>query len=120
MPKPPKETEERIHRMINGWKTLAPAKNYGGMTLAEFEAFGKASLDAREKLDDIEDQKIQAIAERDNADAVFNAKAQLVVNGVLADPDEGEDSALYEAFGYVRKSNRKSGLTRKKNDPEKK
>jgi hypothetical protein len=35
-----------------------------------------------------------------------------LVNGVLADPTEGPDSALYEAFGYTRKSERKSGLTR--------
>jgi hypothetical protein len=35
------------------------------------------------------------------------------VNGVLADPEEGPDSPLYEAFGYTRASERKSGLTRK-------
>jgi hypothetical protein len=38
---------------------------------------------------------------------------------VLAAPSEGDDSALYEAMGYVRKSARKSGLTRKKNEPVK-
>jgi hypothetical protein len=32
---------------------------------------------------------------------------------VLGDPAYGPDSALYEALGYVRKSERKSGLTRK-------
>jgi len=37
-----------------------------------------------------------------------------VVNGVLADPTEGPDSSLYEAMGYTRKSERKSGLTRGK------
>ena len=36
-----------------------------------------------------------------------------VVNGVLAGPTEGPDSALYAAFGYTRKSERKTGLTRK-------
>ena len=50
---------------------------------------------------------------RDSADEAFNTKAQQVVNGVLADPTEGPDSALYEGFGYTRKSERKSGLTRK-------
>jgi hypothetical protein len=39
--------------------------------------------------------------------------ADLVTNGVIGDPTEGPDSALYEAFGYVRKSEKKSGLTRK-------
>jgi len=54
----------------------------------------------------------QAINDRDSADATFLAKAQLVVNGVLADPTEGPDSSLYEAMGYTRKSERKSGLHR--------
>jgi hypothetical protein len=34
---------------------------------------------------------------------------QLVVNGVVSDPNYGPDSDLYESMGYVRKS----GLTRK-------
>jgi hypothetical protein len=33
---------------------------------------------------------------------------------VLSDPTEGPDSALYEAMGYTRKSERKSGLTRQR------
>jgi hypothetical protein len=51
-----------------------------------------------------------AINARDAADADSLAKIQLVVKGVAGDPAYGEDSALYEALGYVRKS----GLTRKK------
>jgi hypothetical protein len=34
-----------------------------------------------------------------------------------ADPTLGADSALYEAMGYTRRSERKSGLTRKRNEP---
>jgi len=34
--------------------------------------------------------------------------------------DEGADSALYEASGYTRRSERKTGLTRKRKDPSKK
>ena len=54
-------------------------------------------------------------ADRDRADEDSLAKAQLVINGVIGDPTEGPDSALYEAMGYSRKSERKSGLTRKRN-----
>jgi hypothetical protein len=43
-------------------------------------------------------------------------KNQLVVSGVLADPSEGPDSSVYEAMGYTRKSERRSGLTRKGNN----
>ena len=45
------------------------------------------------------------------------ADAKLVVAGVLADPTEGADSALYQGFGYTRSSERKSGLHRTRTKP---
>jgi hypothetical protein len=115
--KTPKYIEEKIARMLNGWETLASDKTFGGLTFAQFKAVTKPSLDARAHLDDLEAQTRQAIADRETADDAFEAKAQLVVNGVLADPTEGPDSALYEAFGYPRSSERKTGLTRKGKTP---
>jgi hypothetical protein len=116
MPKAPKDTEEKMERMLNAWRTLAPDKSFGGMTLAQFEstAAGPARA-ARQHIDDLNDQLTQSLAEREQADDVFSTKAQLVTSGVLADPTEGPDSALYAAFGYTRKSERKSGLTRRSN-----
>jgi hypothetical protein len=61
------------------------------------------------------DQRKQALADREAADDAFFAKARLVVNGVLADSAYGADSALYEAMGYTRTSERRSGLTRRRN-----
>lgn len=55
--------------------------------------------------------------QRDDADVVTNEAIQKVVKGVAGDPDFGEDSDLYEALGYVRKSERRSGLSRKKAAP---
>lgn len=117
--KSPKATEEKIARMLNGWETLAPDKTFGGMTLTQFKAVAKPSLDARARLDDLEDEKKQVISNREDADEVFEEKAQLVVNGVRADPTEGPDSALYESFGYTPDRDRKSGLTRKRKTPPK-
>ncbi len=117
----PKDYEQKIERMLNAWRTLAPEKSFGGMTLAQFEATAAPSLAARQRIDALEAQLKQEIATRDAADEVFNGKAQLVVAGVLADPTEGPDSALYAAFGYTRRSERKSGLHRtgKRAEPEK-
>jgi hypothetical protein len=113
----PKDIELKIERILNGWQTLAPGKSFGGMTLAQFQAAAQPTQAARQQIDDLENQLKQAIATREAADDACLAKAQLVVNGVLADPTEGPDSALYEAFGYTRKSERKSGLTRKRTPP---
>jgi hypothetical protein len=117
MPTGPKENELKMQRMLNAWETLASGKTFGGMTLAQFQAAVQSAQAARQQVEDLEVQLKQAIATREAADDAFLAKAQLIVNGVLADPSEGDDSALYEAFGYTRKSERKSGLTRKRNTP---
>lgn len=117
MPSGPKENELKMRRILSAWETLAPDKSFGGMTLAQFQAAVQPALDARQQIDDLQDQLKQAFANRDRADDEVLVKAQLVVNGVLADPTEGPDSALYEAFGYTPKRERKSGLTRKRNKP---
>ena len=110
----PKDIEQKIERMINAWQTLAPDKSFGGMTLTQFEAAAAPAREARQRIDELEARLKQEIAARDAADAAFNAKAQLVVAGVLADPTEGPDSALYAALGYTRRSERRTGLTRRK------
>lgn len=111
----PKEMAEKIEKMISAWRTLAPNKSFGGMTLAQFEAAADPSRAARRKIEELDAQRADAVIERDTADEDFEAKAKFVVAGVLADPTEGPDSALYAAFGYTRTSERKSGLTRKGN-----
>lgn len=110
----PKKTEEKIERMINAWRTLAPDKSFAGMTFAQFETAAAPSIAARRKIDALEAQLADAYAERDRAYDAFDIKAKQVVAGVLADPTEGPDSVLYEAFGYTRTSDRKTGLTRRK------
>jgi len=113
MPSNPKSNEQKINTILNAWETLAPAKSFGGMTLDQFKAVAAPAQGARARIADLEAQMTQAINDRDAGDVTFLAKAQLVINGVLADPTEGPDSSLYEAMGYTRKSERRSGLTKK-------
>jgi hypothetical protein len=112
----PKSTLDKLNNIIRGWETLAPDKSFGGMTLAQFKAKVKPSFDAREELRALESQTQAKQTERDNADEESLRAAQLVVNGVVGDPEEGPDGDLYESFGYTRTSQRKTGLTRKKKD----
>ena len=114
----PKDIEERLERFLSAWRTLAPDKSFGGMTLAQFEAATAPSKQTRAELEELEDKKTSAIARRDTADENTATKMQLVVNGVRADPTEGPDSALYAAFGYTPNSARKTGLTRKSKAPK--
>jgi hypothetical protein len=113
----PKGIEEKLERTLNAWRTLAPDKTFGGMTLAQFEAATAASKTTRALIVELQDKVAQAMANRDAADDETAIKIQYVVNGVRADPTEGPDSALYAALGYTRDSERKTGLTRKRKEP---
>jgi len=110
----PKSNEEKMMRVLKAWQTLTPDKSFGGMTLPQFEAVIGAALTARKNIGDIENQLTEAINVREAADEVGLAKTQLAINGVLADPTEGPNSSVYEAMGYTRKTERQSGLSRKK------
>ncbi|MDT7543351.1 MAG: hypothetical protein QOE33_3255 [Acidobacteriota bacterium] len=111
----PKGNEEKLRRVTDAWERLAPEKSFGGMTLAQFKAATEPSRTTRQQIAETETRLSSLQAERDHADDVSLSKIQLVINGVLADPTEGPDSALYEAFGYIRQSDRQSGLTHKSN-----
>ncbi|MDT7779002.1 MAG: hypothetical protein QOC99_1514 [Acidobacteriota bacterium] len=116
----PKDIEEKLERILNAWRTLAPDKSFGGMTLAQFETACAPSSTTRAHIVELQARLTEALADRDTADDNTASKIQLAVAGVLADPTEGPDSTLYEAFGYTRISARKTGLTRKTKEPSKK
>ena len=111
--KAPKTISNELMTVIEAWEDLAPDKLFGGMTLDGFKARVKPSMDSRDTLDAVKNARINAQTSRQHSDADSQLAVQQVVNGIKADPTEGEDSALYEACGYVPKSKRKSGLSRK-------
>jgi hypothetical protein len=80
------------------------------MTLEQFHARVKPSVDARATIANLENQLRATYNSREASDREAAEGIILVVNGVRADPQQGEDSALYEAMGYVRKSERRSGM----------
>jgi len=109
----PAEVEQTIEDITNAWTTLAPAASFGNLTLAQYIAAVKPSLDARTAITGLEEQMTNALTNRDKMDAVSEPINQNVIKGVVGNMAYGDDSALYEAMGYVRKSQRKTGLSRK-------
>ncbi len=112
----PKENETKFTRFLNALKTLAPDKTFGGITPAVFTAQVADSNAPRQKIIELKAEITEQDAKRETADASTMKMCERIKNGVIADPDFGDDSALYEALGYVRKSERKTGLTRKKTE----
>ena len=112
MPVPNKTVENKVDTITAAWESLRPGKTFAGMTLEQFKLRVKPSIDARAIISDCEHKLTSALNTRDDADKISNEACLLVVNSVKGDPAEGEDGELYEAMGYVRKSERKSGLKR--------
>jgi hypothetical protein len=112
----PSAIEERIQDAIAAWEEHAADATFSEVTLAQFKAKVKPSLDARASIKDLETQLEAARIDRDNADAVSTEATLAVVCSVRGDPNHGENGALYAAMGYVRKADRQSGLTRRSAD----
>ena len=118
MPKlSPKKALERLEKIDNALKQQAPAAKFGAINTPDYSLQVQKSKDARAVIIDLENQLKTANNNRDNIDNEGLRQAQLIVNGVIGDPDFGPDSSLYETMGFVRKSERKSGLTHKSNKP---
>jgi len=113
MPTTPRSTEKRLNTVLLAWERLAPDASLAGMTLAEFKDKVKPSRDTRATLRNLGGELSAAQHARDDADLETNRVLPMVVNAVKGHPDYGEDSALYAAMGYVRKSERGSGLRRR-------
>jgi len=112
MSKSPKDNLDRIKNTIAAWEALRANKAFADLTLDQFREKTAPSLTTRATIARLENELVAAQNQRDDADAVSLEAVQLVVNAIKGDPAEGEDGELYEAMGYVRKSERKSGLHR--------
>ena len=107
-----KDIQDRITKVSNAWEQLAKTETFAGMTLEQFNAKVQPSLDLRDQIAKVESQLSALKDQRDDADQASIETIQLVVNSVKGSPNHGEDSDLYETMGYVRKSERQSGLHR--------
>ena len=109
----PKRTADKLQKVVDAWTTIRPTKSFAGMTLEQFKAQVQPSLDTRGQLTTLQSQATDSRTQRRQSDGASLDLAQLVVNSVKGDPAEGENGSLYAAMGYVPKSARRSGLTRK-------
>lgn len=106
--------KEKVERMLSAW--LEGAKNVLFMGIARTDLEAKRTL-AESLENEISDLKAQTKLKEDQLADVYLSTNNMLVdvrNGVSGDTNYGDDSALYGAMGFVRKSERKSGLTRKK------
>lgn len=109
-----KVLKEKVAKMLSAWLEGADASLFMGIKRGDLVDL---STQADTIENEIEDLQAQVKMKQDELADVYTQLSDMTVNvgnGVRGDKDFGDDSALYGAMGFVRKSERKSGLTRKK------
>lgn len=104
---------DRILEFRAAWREMAGDSKFAGMTLAQFEVAIAPPETIRAEIKALEKQLESKKTKRSDADKVAGELLELVINSVRGTPGFGPDSDLYRGCGYVRKSERKSGLSRK-------
>jgi len=106
----------KLEETEDAWETHAPDDRFFDITLAQYKAQVQLSRDARALIGSLEQQLLAAKNQKKDVDKAGLAMEKKIAKGIAGDSRYGEDSDLYEGTGRVRKSERKTGLTRKKKD----
>lgn len=109
-----KKINERAVKMDDAWEQGAPKAVFMGVSQADFRAERDAIAAKEAARDNLLAQLKIADDEISDAYDKLDDTMVKVRNGVAGDKDFGTDSPLYGAMGFVRDSERKTGLTRKK------
>jgi hypothetical protein len=110
---------DQIRAIIKAWTLYRPQKSYGGLSLDDFKSLVAPSGDARTEVAQCDAKAQEAKAHRKDADKLSRKYVQRVVSGVKADAEDGEDSEIYVAMGYVPRSVRNSLRSLRRKDAAK-
>ena len=109
-----KRIRERVTQMNDAWEQGAANAVFNGITQPQFDTKIKAATAADQEIDDMEAALTLKKRFRDGLYDELNDDSVKILAGLKGDPAFGDNHPLVEAMGFVRDSERKSGLTRKK------
>ena len=113
MPTQTKRIRERVTQMNDGWAQGASTTAFGGITQPQFDTKIKAAAASDQEVDEMEAALVLKKQFRDGLYDELNDDSVKILAGVKGDPAFGDDHPLIDAMGFVRDSQKKSGLTRK-------
>lgn len=108
----------KLEETESAWETLAPGDTFYGTTFAQYKTKIQRSRDVRLLRTNLAQQMSAAGVEQATVDAENLELEKNVARAIGGDPKHEQDSALWEAVGRVRTSERKTGLSRKKKSGE--
>lgn len=113
-----KKVKALLEKMNDAWKNGAKDVVFKGHTQGDMENVITAVAAKEQQRDDLRAQA-DLLDDEIGTDLVAADKMRVeVAEGVRGSEDYGDDSPLYGAMGFIRKSERKSGLTRGNKTPD--
>lgn len=104
----------KLEETERGWETNAPDAKFFNYTLTQYKASVDLSRQAQARVLELETLLEAARNTSKNVNSVNEELEKNIAKSIAGDPNYGDDSTLYESTGRIRKSERKTGLTRKK------
>jgi len=116
-----KRIKEKINTIKNAWNEGAPdVEEFRNTKKTTFASDITAAQAVEDEIADLKAQLKMKEDDRDDRYAKLEDDAIDIAEGVRGHKDYGRDSALYGAMGFVRQSEKKSGLTHKKKSADNK
>jgi hypothetical protein len=108
------KTLEKLEDTEDSWETNASIAKFYGFSLEQYKAEVQLSRDARELVASCKQQLQAAKIKCKDTDTKNLSLEKNIAKAIAGDKDFGDDSALYEGTGRIRRSERKTGLKRLK------
>lgn len=103
----------RLTRVLGAWRDQAPGDEFAGMSLEQFEGMLEEVEAAKTEIG-IQTSELRAAVKKSRLmERMAYDRSVDVVLAMRSHPKHGGDSTLVRAAGFVTKSERRSGLTRK-------
>lgn len=104
--------KDRALQIRRAWAEFAPEASMAGMTLSQFEAEITTLQELQNDILDLNTQLDGKRTDRSIEEDRLKKVLARVVNSIKGSPEHGPDSKFYDGCGFVRDSDRKSGLHR--------
>ena len=107
---------QKAIRAIHSLEALAPEVDFGRTSLARIRAAYKKAVAANDEVLAGDNAQEGRRILRDQECVDLNEVLRTLRDGISSHPDFGDDCELFGRCGFVRRSERSSGLTRKSNE----
>ena len=106
----------RVELIVQAWRRLRAGKTYSNLTVEQFIEGAQASAEVRVALKEL-DANVKATHKRRKlVDANTEALIRRIVHAVQGDAEDGENSQIYAAMGFVPRSQRARRARRRVKD----